>query len=78
MRLAKQRQKPTSTRQAITLKGSTKLVTEFFKYSANTYVSSDPSIVDVPLSHSPLGSSSNVVYIHQMTSRWSRNTVRLY
>jgi len=26
------------TRQAITLKGSTNLVTEFFKYAANTYV----------------------------------------
>jgi mitotic spindle assembly checkpoint protein MAD2 len=40
-RAAKQRQKPTPTRQAITLKGSTKLVTEFFKYAANTYVSSN-------------------------------------
>lgn len=34
----RQKQKPAPTRQAITLKGSTKLVTEFFKYSANTYV----------------------------------------
>ncbi|KAF9787298.1 spindle assembly checkpoint protein [Thelephora terrestris] len=33
---AKQRQKTAPTRQAITLKGSTKLVTEFFKYAANT------------------------------------------
>lgn len=30
--------KQAPTRQAITLKGSTNLVTEFFKYAANTYV----------------------------------------
>jgi len=45
----KQRQKPASTRQAITLKGSTKLVTEFFKYSANTYALPNPSASDAPL-----------------------------
>jgi mitotic spindle assembly checkpoint protein MAD2 len=38
----KQKQKSAPTRQAITLKGSTKLVTEFFKYSANTYVYQTP------------------------------------
>ena len=32
--------KQAPTRQAITLKGSTKLVTEFFKYAANTFVQS--------------------------------------
>ncbi|KAH9944289.1 spindle assembly checkpoint protein [Epithele typhae] len=32
----RQKQKPTPTRQAITLKGSTALVTEFFKFAANT------------------------------------------
>jgi len=42
-RAAKQKQKPTPTSQAITLKGSTKLVTEFFKYAANTYVPSKPT-----------------------------------
>ena len=31
--------KQAPTRQAITLKGSTALVTEFFKYAVNTYVS---------------------------------------
>jgi mitotic spindle assembly checkpoint protein MAD2 len=31
-----------ATRQAITLKGSTTLVTEFFKYAVNTYVHSSP------------------------------------
>lgn len=46
---AKQRQKSAPTRQAITLKGSTKLVTEFFKYAANTYASSNPFISKVPL-----------------------------
>ena len=30
--------KQAPTRQAITLKGSTALVTEFFKFAANTYV----------------------------------------
>jgi mitotic spindle assembly checkpoint protein MAD2 len=31
-----------ATRQAITLKGSTALVTEFFKYAVNTYVHCSP------------------------------------
>jgi hypothetical protein len=31
--------KQESVRQSITLKGSTELVTEFFKYAVNTYVS---------------------------------------
>ena len=31
-----------ATRQAITLKGSTALVTEFFKYAVNTYVHYSP------------------------------------
>ena len=44
---AKQKQKSARTRQTITLKGSTKLVTEFFKYAANTYVSSNPTTGDV-------------------------------
>jgi mitotic spindle assembly checkpoint protein MAD2 len=30
-----------ATRKAINLKGSTKLVTEFFKYAVNTYVHND-------------------------------------
>ena len=33
--------KQAPTRQAITLKGSTNLVTEFFKYAANTSVSAN-------------------------------------
>ena len=33
-----------ATRQAITLKGSTALVTEFFKYAVNTYVRCSPLI----------------------------------
>ena len=33
-----------ATRQAITLKGSTALVTEFFKYGVNTYVHCCPLI----------------------------------
>jgi len=34
-----------ANRQAITLKGSTTLVTEFFKYAVNTYVEASPITV---------------------------------
>ena len=68
--------KQTPTRQAITLKGSTSLVTEFFKYAANTSVS--PSINrHFRSTRSPLAFFSNVEYIQLMTSIWSRNTGKL-
>ena len=40
-----------ATRQAITLKGSTALVTEFFKYAVNTYVHCSPLLCLLTFPH---------------------------
>lgn len=37
--------KQAPTRQAITLKGSTNLVTEFFKYAVNTFVACESGLI---------------------------------
>lgn len=56
-----------ANRQAITLKGSTTLVTEFFKYAVNTYVKSRYNNLDLTLAKA---FSSNAKSTHPMTSIW--------
>jgi len=46
--------KQSAVRQSITLKGSTVLVTEFFKYAVNTWVASAARLCLNPKSLSPL------------------------
>ena len=55
-------------RQAITLKGSTALVTDFFKYAVNTQVSSFSH--DVVLMFLRIVSYSNAKFTPQMTFIW--------
>ena len=62
-------------RQAITLKGSCALVTEFFKYAVNTFVLQQ--WLACILSHN-VASFSREKYIRQMTFIWSKNTVKQY
>lgn len=61
--------KQAPTRQAITLKGSTNLVTEFFKYAANTYVHREARCTP-KLSGSLSESCSREVSILRMTFTW--------
>ena len=71
--------KQAPTRQAITLKGSTNLVTEFFKFAANTCVGAtahdDPRHADPEILYL-LGSYSSGVSTPLMTSIWSRSMAR--
>jgi hypothetical protein len=71
--------KQAAIRQSITLKGSTELVTEFFKYAVNTWV------IDMhgrlPAQVKPffcVGSYFNGECIQPMTFTWSRNTAKPY
>ena len=43
--------KQAPTRQAITLKGSTNLVTEFFKYAVNTFVYTSSYVIPPSIEH---------------------------
>lgn len=62
--------KQAPTRQAITLKGSTNLVTEFFKYAANTYVQVIPANPVASANDIQTAFYFNAAYILQTTSIW--------
>lgn len=66
-----------ANRQAITLKGSTTLVTEFFKYAVNTYVesSSPQSSPNLILSKA---FSFNAKFTHLMTFIWWKSMARQF
>jgi len=63
----------TAIRQSITLKGSTDLVTEFFKYAVNTWV---PSPVLLYLNEQFIGYCSSGECTPPMTFIWSKNMVK--
>ena len=69
--------KQASVRQSITLKGSTELVTEFFKYAVNTYVSTTTvAASQANVFYLFTEYCFNVGYTQRMTFIWSRNMAK--
>ena len=67
--------KQASVRQSITLKGSTELVTEFFKYAVNTCVFAT-TVASSQANAVFEGYYFNAGCTQRMTSIWSRNMVK--